>query len=241
MSALAVTVRNAWVRRRHTTLLIAIVAALGVRPLIGDTGAAPQIFGVALLLLLVTALFAVHFDELVGEKDMLAARRRRRNVILFALAAAALAERVYVTVASSPQALVVGTVIWLLFLAFVTSSQLRSLLAHREVTSETISMSISIYLLFGMTCGVLYVLVFQLQPDAFRFGEIDAPSAHPTSPHIFQMLIYFSLTTLSTVGFGDITPTNALSRFIAVAEALAGQMYLAILVARLVGARIGNR
>ena len=150
-------------------------------------------------------------------------------------------ERLYVTVSSSAETLTIGIVVWLVFLAFVTSSQLRSLLAHREVTSETISMSISIYLLFGMTCGVLYVLIFQLQPDAFRFGELDAAASQRSSPHLFPMLVYFSLTTLSTVGFGDITPTNDLSRFVAVAEALVGQLYLAILVARLVGLRISSR
>ena len=134
----------------------------------------------------------------------------------------------------------IGTLVWLVFFVFVTSSQLRSLLAHRDVTSETISMSISIYLLFGMTCGVLYALIYQVQPDAFRFGELDAASSHASNPHVFPMLVYFSLTTLSTVGFGDITPTNALTRFVAVAEALVGQLYLAILVARLVGMRIGR-
>jgi hypothetical protein len=49
------------------------------------------------------------------------------------------------------------------------------------------------------------------------------------------VLIYFSLTTLSTIGFGDITPVTLQARYAAVAEGIAGQFYLAILVARLVG------
>ncbi|MGA9912337.1 MAG: potassium channel family protein, partial [Paraburkholderia sp.] len=48
-------------------------------------------------------------------------------------------------------------------------------------------------------------------------------------------LIYFSLTTLSTIGFGDITPVTLQARYVAVAEGITGQFYLAILVARLVG------
>ncbi len=48
-------------------------------------------------------------------------------------------------------------------------------------------------------------------------------------------MIYFSLTTLSTIGFGDITPVTLQARYAAVAEGITGQFYLAILVARLVG------
>jgi hypothetical protein len=52
---------------------------------------------------------------------------------------------------------------------------------------------------------------------------------------IFPILVYFSLTTISTVGFGDIVPLTLQSRYAAVAEGITGQFYLAILVARLVG------
>ena len=238
MATLAESVREAWVGRRHTILLIAIVTAVAVRPLIGDTGAGPVVFAVALMVVLVSALFAVRFDELVGEGGVLDTRRRRRNVIIFALALIAIADRVYVTTSNSAQAFTIGTSVWLVFFIFITSSQLRSLLAHREVTSETINMSISIYLLFGMAFGVLYALIFQLQPDSFRFAELEMQPAHGNEPHLFPLFTYFSLTTLSTVGFGDIMPANTLTRFLAVAEAIAGQLYLAILVARLVGMRI---
>ena len=56
----------------------------------------------------------------------------------------------------------------------------------------------------------------------------------------FPILAYFSLTTLSTIGFGDITPVSLQARYAAVAEGITGQFYLAILVARLVGMQMSR-
>jgi len=104
-------------------------------------------------------------------------------------------------------------------------------------TGETISMSISIYLLLGLTWGMLYVVIWQFDPQAIALGA--ALGSTPASPEnqmrVFPILTYFSLTTLSTIGFGDIVPLTLQARYAAVAEGITGQLYLAILVARLVG------
>ena len=68
-------------------------------------------------------------------------------------------------------------------------------------------------------------------PTPFSFGSGGPLTEQQTIP----VLIYFSLTTLSTIGFGDITPITLQARYAAVAEGITGQFYLAILVARLVG------
>jgi voltage-gated potassium channel len=92
-------------------------------------------------------------------------------------------------------------------------------------------MSISTYLLLGLTCGMLYIVLYDLHPASFVFSA-GAPNSQQQA---IPVLIYFSLTTLSTIGFGDITPVTLQARYIAVAEGITGQFYLAILVARLVG------
>jgi len=124
----------------------------------------------------------------------------------------------------------------MLFFVYVTWSQLRSLLKQREVTGETISMSISIYLLLGLSWGLLYIVIFTRHPEAFSFGS----SPGVSEQHVFPIFIYFSLTTLSTIGFGDITPLTLQARYAAVAEGITGQFYLAILVARLVGMQMSR-
>jgi hypothetical protein len=76
-----------------------------------------------------------------------------------------------------------------------------------------------------------------LQPGAFSIASLAAPiPGHPIDPQpMFPIMGYFSLITLSTVGYGDILPLTMQARFAAAAEGITGQFYLAILVARLVG------
>jgi voltage-gated potassium channel len=101
-------------------------------------------------------------------------------------------------------------------------------------------MAISVYLLLGFTWGLFYIVLHHVQPLAFNLGGPPAPDAGATEQKVFPILIYFSLTTLSTIGFGDITPMTLQARYAAVAEGITGQFYLAILVARLVGIQMSQ-
>ena len=221
---------------RHTALLAAIVAAFLVRPLIGDSGAGPPLFSMALMLLLLLALYNINVDELTGERKVLLAQKRRRNIIGWALGVTAIATRMVVAFAPSPSLYLADSILWLLLFAFITWNELRAVLKQREITREVISMAISVYLLFGLTFGLFYVLLHDLQPTAFGFGTAGPATEQQTIP----VLIYFSLTTLSTIGFGDITPITLQARYAAVAEGITGQFYLAILVARLVGMQMSQ-
>jgi hypothetical protein len=229
------TIQRHFAPHRHSALLGAIIAAFAVRPLIGDTGAGSVVFGVVMVLLLLVALYNINVDELVGERGRLLAQSRRRRIVGWTLAIAAGVERVSIVFVQRPMINLAGSICWLLFVSFVTLSQLRSVLKQREVTGETICMAVSVYLLLGMSWAFLYAVMFQLHPESFG-GITAAQPGHPTQLlHIFPLLGYFSLTTLSTIGFGDITPVTLQARYAAVAEGITGQFYLAILVARLVG------
>jgi voltage-gated potassium channel len=222
--------------RRHTVLLVAIIAAFLVRPLIGDSGAGPVLFSIAMLVLLLVALYNINVDELVGDRETLLAQRRRRSIIAWTLGVPAIAERFAIAFAPSHSLYLAGSILWLLLFAFITWNQLRAVLKQREITRETISMSVSVYLLLGLTWGLFYIVLHDLQPNAFSFSGAGSPSEQQSIP----VLIYFSLTTLSTIGFGDITPITLQARYAAVAEGIAGQFYLAILVARLVGMQMSQ-
>jgi hypothetical protein len=220
---------------RHTALLVAIIAAFVVRPLIGDTGAGFLVFGIALVVLLLVALYNINVDELVGERDRLLAQNRRRRIVGWTLATFAAVQRIATFFVHSPMLNLVGSICWLLFILFVTLSELRSVLKQKEVTGETICMAMSVYLLMGFCWAFLYAIMFELHPESFG-GIATASSGQATElQHVFPILGYFSLTTLSTIGFGDITPLTLQARYAAVAEGITGQFYLAILVARLVG------
>jgi len=225
---------------RHSALLAALIAAFAVRPLIGDTGAGSGLFGIALVILLLVALYNINVDELVGERGHLVAQSRRRRILGWALATAAAAERIAVIFVHSRMLDLAGSICWLLFVLFVTVSELRSVLKQREVSGETICMAVSVYLLLGFTFAFLYGVMFQLHPESFG-GLVASNPGRPTGiQSIFPVLGYFSLTTLSTIGFGDITPLTLQARYAAVAEGITGQFYMAILVARLVGMQMSR-
>ena len=103
------------------------------------------------------------------------------------------------------------------------------------ITTHRIQGSILVYLLIGFTWSVAYQLLHTLSPAAFSFAQGDPGPAHARDP-----LIYYSFVTLTTVGYGDITPVHPTARSLAIAEALIGQLYPAILIARLVSLRISS-
>jgi len=235
-------IHDQFASHRHTALLVVIIAGYAVRPLLGNGAVAYILFSAALLIILLIALYNINVDELVGEREILLAQKRRRRLIGWTLVALAFIERVAVIVVRNWWVDLAGSIVWLLLFAFVTLSTLRGVLRQKAVTGETISMSISVYLLFSFTWTLLYVVIFLLQPGAFSIAGLAAPiPGHPTDPQpMFPILGYFSLITLSTVGYGDITPMTLQARFAAAAEGIAGQFYLAILVARLVGMQMSQ-
>jgi hypothetical protein len=224
--------------RRHSAVLVAMVVAFAMRPVIGDEQVAMVAFSAAMIALMLVALYTLHVDDVV-EPGRGRRRRRQLNAIAWVLALVAIGERVLALLTPVGSSDAVAAVSWLLFFAFVIWSQLRSVLSQREITSETISMSISIYLLLALVWALVYFLIHQARPDAFQFA--DAKSAQLATDQLLPVFVYFSLTTISTTGFGDITPLALPARYLAASEGIVGQFYLAILVARLVGLQMSRR
>ena len=118
----------------------------------------------------------------------------------------------------------------LLLMAFVVLELLRFILRAPLVNTEVLCASISAYLLLGLTWTLAYWLVDQLTPGgAFSFNT----TAGTRSMNGFTGF-YFSFITLSTVGYGDITPVSRIARWLAAMEAMTGLLYVAVLIARLV-------
>jgi hypothetical protein len=99
------------------------------------------------------------------------------------------------------------------------------------VSHHRILGAVAVYLLLGLMWASAYALVHQLHPAAFTGAVGETPVA--------QIWIYYSFVTLTTVGYGDITPVHPVARSLAIGEALTGQLYLAITLARLVSLHVG--
>ena len=114
--------------------------------------------------------------------------------------------------------------IWTLIGLLAAAAALRYATSASKVDAERLYAALSAYLLAGIYFGLLYWLLEQTNPGAFAFsGEFSQSSA-----------IYFSFVTLATLGYGDITPRADISRGLAIVEGVGGQLFLAVLVARLV-------
>ena len=123
----------------------------------------------------------------------------------------------------------IATLVAVLVISFILL--MRIFRRRGAITYTTIQAAISIYLLFGVAWANAYLLVMQSDPHAFR-SDASLSSTSPTA------WLYYSYATLTTLGYGDITPLSDAARVLAIGEALAGQLYLAVLVARLIGMQL---
>jgi len=123
---------------------------------------------------------------------------------------------------------------FILFIAFVVHQFFRFVLRSPRVNSEVLCAAVSIYLLMALLWGSAYTMVARLNPGAFS----GVPAANEPL-HGFAAL-YFSMITLTTVGYGDIAPVSGPARMLAMLEAVSGTMYLAVLIARLVAIHTTN-
>jgi signal transduction histidine kinase len=124
----------------------------------------------------------------------------------------------------------------LLFLILVVAAILNRVFSSRRIVRETIAGAICAYLLIGMMWANVYTIVENLEPGSFADNSIEADAASGPEPIRDQTnrFTYFSFVTLTTLGYGDITPVTRPAKNLAALEAIFGQLYLAVLIARLV-------
>jgi uncharacterized membrane protein YvlD (DUF360 family) len=114
--------------------------------------------------------------------------------------------------------------LWTLIALFAAAGALRFAVAATEVDAEHLYAALSAYLLAGIFFGLFYWVLEQIGPGTFAgAGQFTRMSA-----------LYFSFVTLATLGYGDIVPRTDIARGLAIVEGVGGQLFLAVMVARLV-------
>jgi hypothetical protein len=118
----------------------------------------------------------------------------------------------------------------LLFVLFVVLNLLRFILRAPRIDSEILCLGVSNYLMLGWLWALVYTLMDRLFPGSFVF------TVGPSSTRSLEgfRAFYFSYSTLTTVAYGDILPVSSVVRMLAMTEAMAGMLYVALLIARLV-------
>src|SRR5215510_14004487 len=119
--------------------------------------------------------------------------------------------------------------LWTVVALLAAASALRFALGARVVDREHLYAGLSAYLLAGIFFGVFYWVI-----ERTWSGSLAIAGEGVQSNFSLTVAIYFSFVTLATLGYGDIIPRSEVARGLAIMEALSGQFYLAVLIARLV-------
>jgi len=123
---------------------------------------------------------------------------------------------------------------YVIFLCYICVLIGRFLFESSRISLDMILASICLYLLIGLIWAFIYQVIETSDPGAFKFVTIDAMQMEAVR-YMRGQFAYYSYVTLSTLGYGDITPVSRVARSWAVLETLSGQFYLAVVIARLVG------
>ncbi len=126
----------------------------------------------------------------------------------------------------------------IVLLAYATALIVGRVFRERRVTTNIILGAVCVYLLIGIVWGMSFTLLNTVHPGSFSM-----PPGRVVSllDGLMKNFIYYSFATLTTLGYGDITPVSSPARYLSVLEAITGQVYLSVLVARLVGMHISQR
>lgn len=196
--------------RRYTILFYVLLLTMVAVPLITTFG----LTGALIELLLAASLLAAVMP--VG-----AVRSRRRLLIATVLVWVA---RPMTAWFDHPALSAMTLGLWTLIALFAAAGALRFAMAATRVDAEHLYAALSAYLLAGIFFGLFYWGLEQIDPGTFPgAGTFSRMSA-----------LYFSFVTLATVGYGDIVPRTDVARGLAIVEGIGGQLFLAVMVARLV-------
>ncbi len=114
------------------------------------------------------------------------------------------------------------------FLLYVAWLAIRGILRAKSIDRDVLMGGVAGYLLLGNLWGMAYTITEIIEPSSFSTGPIPGE-------HLFATMRYFSFVTLTSLGYGDISPVGVIAQHLAVLEAVAGQIYLTVFIGRLLG------
>ncbi len=213
---------------RFTVLLLTILLLLVSQPIFSGHAFA-QIFATATIsLVLLSAIYAFRTTKTYF-------------TIALILMVPSLGSRLVLQFTANPTLEMAGAISSCLFLTVTVFALVSRLFTVKSVTFDIISAAICAYLLIGVAWAYAFAVVELRHPGSFSAALFQRPTGNMApllaSLHTF---IYYRFVCLTTTGFGDIMPVSEGARSLSVMEAVFGQLYMAILIARLVGLEIAQ-
>jgi hypothetical protein len=219
-----------YIRWRYLVLLGTLLLVLVVQPVSLGLSGPPQLFDALLVLVTIALLLSFAPDK---------------NRLLFALVVAIPAGLLslgghLLMDETRDTVVLLGHCLAVIFYFWAAAMIVASLFRRQDLSLDSVFGTVCGYLLLGMAWGVLYSMLDAMWPGSFEIGPRLANQMQEGHSRI-QLFTYYSFITLTTVGYGDVTPLSPPARTCAWFEALTGQFYLAVLVAGLVGALLSKK
>jgi hypothetical protein len=219
---------NLYIRWRYLILLGTLLLVLVVQPVTFGFSTPPQLFDAFLVLVTFALLLSFCPDK-----------NKRLLAVAFGIPTGLLSLGGHL-IAAHNTVVLIGHCLAVVFYFWAAALIVASLFRRQALSLDSIFGAICGYLLVGMAWAVLYSTLDTVWPGSFEVANrlADQVQADDSRIHLFT---YYSFITLTTVGYGDVTPLSTAARTCAWLEALTGQFYLAVLVAGLVGALLSRR
>ncbi|MEQ9209219.1 MAG: potassium channel family protein [Pseudomonadales bacterium] len=128
-----------------------------------------------------------------------------------------------------------GYLLYIVFILYITLHIGRYLLETDEIDTDMVLAAISVYFLIGLLWAFIYVTIETSTPGSFSLPPNS--SEGPT----YSLFVYFSYVTLTTLGYGEMTPVSEVAQSWSIMESIAGQLYLTIVIARMIGLIISHK
>jgi voltage-gated potassium channel len=208
-------------RHRFFYMTIAILSLLAVMPLVESFIHLRKLFDVFLTTVFVSGIYAV------SQKKTHAAIAIGLIIPLFVSIWAPDFDRI-------PHFFIFGRICGIVFFAFTLIHILRFIISEQDVTIDLIAGAASVYLLMAL----MWAFIFQVL-ELFHPGSFDIPQAQIQGNQ--SLFIYYSFVTITTLGYGDITPISTAASSFSILEAVVGQLFLVVLISWLVGMHVSNR
>jgi voltage-gated potassium channel len=215
---------------RHLQLLTALVATELVSPLMADVNPGARLFSAVLFAILGVAVFRAIFDTQI---------RRRIGAALACVAVAINVVRLLAPAGMKLPAEMACNIATVALFAFCLYVIVNHMFGARNLRTDDVIGAFSGYIIIALIWGRLYALAWMIVPGCFSIGA----NIHwqLANWHTLQALFdYYSFTTISSIGYSDITTTGPLSNTLVWLEVMCGQFYLAVVVATIVGIKVAQ-
>ncbi len=207
-------------KQRFSSLLIFIIAVILVGPLFEGFIGVRILIDILWSAIFVSAIYAIS--------------QKKRHILIAVLLALPMLGSIWTKYFVQNKALVVvGSLCGAAFFLFAIIQMLLFIYSHKEVTRDLIVGAAVVYLFMALMWTFIFVVVETLHPGSFNLPEGQDIEAT-------RQFVYYSFVTLTTLGYGDITPITSMARSLCILEAVIGQLYLVVQVAWLVGVHVSQ-